>query len=199
MELITVTVTLLIIMDPLGNINTFLKMIDGIPKRRQQWIILREMLIALGIMLLFNFIGEWIFQYLALSEIAVALSAGLILFLTSLKIIYPSETNPRAKLPDGEPFIVPMAIPLIAGPSLLATIMLFAHMEPGHFIMLSAIGISWAIACVLLVFSHGIKKGLKTNGLIACEKLMAMILIMLAIQRFMDGIKLFMLTYGSPN
>lgn len=196
MDLVTVTVTLLIIMDPIGNINTFLKMMDGIPKSRQRWIIVREMLIALAVMLLFNLIGEWIFQYLALSEIAVMLSAGLILFLTGLTIIYPSETNPRAKMANGEPFIVPLAIPLIAGPSLLATIMLFAHMEPTQALMLGAIGISWAIAFLLLFFSHGIKKGLKTNGLIAFEKLMAMVLIMLAIQRFMDGIKLFIQTYG---
>ncbi len=197
MDLLTVIITLLFIMDPLGNMNSFIKMVDGIPRRRQYWIILREMFIALGVMLLFNFIGEWIFQALSLSEIAVSLSAGMILFLTALKAIYPSETSPRAKLPTtGEPFIVPMAIPLIAGPSLLATIMLYAHMETSQPLMLAAILISWVIACVLLVFSHGIKKGLKLNGLLASEKLMAMILIMLAIQRFMDGVSLFMKTYG---
>lgn len=196
MGLITVIVTLLCIMDPLGNMNSFIKMVDGMPRRRQYWIIFREMLIALGFMLLFNFIGEWIFTALNLSEIAVALSAGVILFLTALKAIYPNETSPRSKLPTGEPFIIPMAIPLIAGPSLLATIMLYAHMEPSEPLMILAIFIAWAIACILLVFSHGIKQGLKTNGLLASEKLMAMILIMLAIQRFMDGISLFIKTYG---
>lgn len=196
MELITVIITLLFIMDPLGNMNSFLKMVDGIPRRRQYWIIFREMMIALGMMLLFNFIGEWIFHLLNLSETAVSLSAGVILFLTALKAIYPNETSPRAKLPAGEPFVVPMAIPLIAGPSLMATIMLFAHMEPSQPLMLTAIFVSWALACTMLIFSHGIKMGLKTNGLLAAEKLTAMILMMLAIQRFMDGITLFMQTNG---
>lgn len=196
MEFITVVITLLFIMDPLGNMNSFLKMVDGIPRRRQYWIIAREMIIALGLMLLFNFIGEWIFQALDLSEIAVTMSAGMILFLTALKIIYPSETSPRAKLPIGEPFIVPMAVPLIAGPSLLATIMVYAHLESSQPVMLGAILLSWAIACTLLMFSHGIKNGIKSNGLLACEKLMAMILIILAIQRFMDGLTLFLKTYG---
>jgi multiple antibiotic resistance protein len=196
MELVTVIITLLFIMDPLGNMNSFLKMVDGIPRRRQYWIILREMLIALSMMLLFNFIGEGIFSVLGLSQIAVAMSAGVILFLTALKAIYPNETSPRSKLPTGEPFIVPMAIPLIAGPSLMAMIMLYAHMEPSQPLMLTAILVSWAIACLLLVFSHGIKQGLKTNGLLAAEKLTAMILIMLAIQRFMDGVSLFIQTNG---
>jgi len=196
MEFITVLITLFFIMDPLGNINSFLKMMEGIPRRRQYWIIFREMLIALALMVLFNFIGEWICYVLCLSETAITLSAGMILFLTALKIIYPNETSPRAKLPVGEPFIVPMAVPLIAGPSLLATIMLFAQLEPSQSVMLGAIFISWAVACTLLVFSHGIKQGLKTNGLLACEKLMAMILIILAIQRFMDGVTLFLKNHG---
>lgn len=192
MEFITIIITLLLIMDPIGNVNSFLKMIDGMPRRRQYWVIFREMLIALGLMLLFNFIGEWICYVLCLSETAITLSAGMILFLTALKIIYPSETSPRAKLPSGEPFIVPLAVPLIAGPSLLATIMLFAQLEQSQAVMLGAIFIAWAIACTLLIFSHGIKQGLKSNGLLACEKLMAMILIILAIQRFMDGVTLFL-------
>ena len=184
-------------MDPVGNISSFLSLMKGIEKRKQLKILAREMLIALGMMLLFNFIGEGIFNVLKISEVTVKLSSGLILFLVALQILFPTLNSIRQNLPKGEPFIIPLAIPLIAGPSLLATILLFSRAEESLLMMLGAIMIAWSIAFLVLLSSHLLYRLLGTNGLVACEKLMGMILVLLAIQRFLDGVKQFIETSGS--
>ncbi len=149
-------------------------------------------------MILFSFIGEYLFGILQISPLTVRLSSGAILFLVAIKILFPSKDSPRANLPKGEPFITPLAIPLIAGPSLLATIMLFAHGETDHAAMLGAIIIAWCASVIVLELSPWLQKYVGKNGLVACERLMGMILVMLAIQRFFDGIQEFILRCQTP-
>ncbi len=197
MSLFTVAIVLFLIMDPIGNIGSFLKVMDGIDPKRQRRVIIREMLFALAVMVLFNYIGEVIFGLLQLSETTVRLSSGIILFLIALQILFPSINSIRNNLPKGEPFFIPLAVPLIAGPSLVATIMLYAHLESSQAIMLEAIFLSWIGAFIVLVSSGFLSRVIGKNGLLALEKLMGMILILLAIQRFLDGISLFVKTYAS--
>jgi multiple antibiotic resistance protein len=194
MALLNLVIILFLIMDPLGNISSFLHMLEGIPVKKRRMIILREMLIALAAMVLFNFIGELIFDVLKVSHTTLKLASGVILFLVGVKILFPNQDSVRANLPSGEPFITPLAIPLIAGPSLLATIMLFAHLEPSHWVVLAAILIAWALAVIVLLSGTFLKRILTVNGLMACERLMGMVLILLAIQRFLEGIKEFIKT-----
>lgn len=196
MNLTTIAITLFLIMDSIGNTASFLKMTDGIAKSRQRRILIREMGIALLFMVLFNYIGEFIFLFLKLSETAVMLSAGLILFLTAVKIIFSSQDNPRSHVVQQEPFIVPLAVPLICGPALMATIMLYAHVEESQTVMLGAIFIAWALSVLVLLIAPGLQKVAGRNGLMAVERLLALILVILAIQRFMEGIRLFINTYA---
>ena len=191
MTLINLAIILFLIMDPVGNISSFLHSMRDIPPKRRQMIIIREMLIALAAMIAFNYLGEFIFSILKVSETALRLASGAILFLVALKILFPSPDSLRANLPAGEPFVTPLAIPLIAGPALLATIMLFAHLEPSQLSMLGAILLAWAAAAAVLLSGARLQKLLGSNGLMACERLMAMILIMLAIQRFLEGVQQF--------
>lgn len=191
MNVFTLSLMLFLIMDPIGNISSYLNLVKEIPVSRQRWIVLREMLIALAAMILFNEIGEFIFSALQISDVSVRLASGLILFLVALKILFPSIDSPRANLPKGEPFVIPLAIPLIAGPALLATIMLYARILPDQAPMLASIFIAWLAAAVVLYFASSLKKILGSNGLMACERLMGMILILLAIQRFAEGVQLF--------
>lgn len=191
MNLFTLTVILFLIMDPVGNISSFLNMTKDIPANRRHKILIREMLIALAAMLLFNYIGEFIFSVLDISETTLRLASGVILFLVAIKILFPSIDSLRANLPAGEPFITPLAIPLISGPSLLATVMLFAHLEPSQVKMLSAIFISWLMAVLVLLSSEKLQRLLGNNGLVAAERLMGMVLVMLAIQRFLEGLSQF--------
>lgn len=194
MNLFSLTVILLLIMDPIGNISSFLSQLKGIPAERRRKIIIREMFIALGAMLVFNFLGEYIFQVLGLSEKTLKIASGAILFLVAIKILFPSVDSLRANLPTGEPFITPLAIPLIAGPSLLATIMLFANLEPSQPIMLGSIILAWLFASGILLLGGRLEKFLGSNGLMACERLMGMVLVMIAIQRFGEGIQQFVKT-----
>jgi multiple antibiotic resistance protein len=188
LSLLTITLTLLCIMDPVGNLSTVLSLIEGIDPNKQKTMLLREMFFALAFMLFFNFIGDFLLNYLELSSIAVRLSAGAILFLIAIKILFPSTNSLRNNLPKENPYLVPLAIPLIAGPSLLATIMLYANIESCKPMMISAILIAWMICSVIILSAPHLYKILGKNGLTACERLMAMLLIMLAIQRLTEGI-----------
>lgn len=195
MTLWTIALVLFLIMDPVGNVSSFQKMVTGSTPKRQALIVIREMFIALGFMLLFNWIGEHIFTLLQISETTVRISSGLILFLVAVQILFPKQTGIRESVREGEPFVIPLATPLIAGPSLLATIMLYARMEPSVLVMLGAILIAWLCAVVILLSSRFLVRVLGINGLMACEKLMGMVLVLLAVQRFFDGISQFLVTF----
>lgn len=189
MSLLTITLTLLLIMDPIGNVQSFLTLMNDTPPERQKKVIIREMLIAFAFMLLFNFIGEYIFAFLELSEPSLRISSGVILFLIAIKILFPGPESLRLNLPRGEPFIIPLAVPLLAGPGLLATIMLYANLETCEPMMFTAIVVSWLIAASILLLSKQLYRLLGKNGLSASEKLIGMVLVMLAIQRFMEGVQ----------
>ncbi len=199
MSLFNITMTLFFIMDPVGNLSSYLTMVKELNPKRQKWIIFREMLIALVVMLFFNYLGEYIFNFLDLSETTVRLSSGVILFLIAIKILFMANDSPRANLPKGEPFIFPLAIPLIAGPALMATIMLYAHLEPTQSVMIFAILVAWLLSVLIFLFASPIKRLLGNNGLMACERLIGMVLVLVAIQRFLEGILLFWSSHPNPT
>lgn len=191
LNLFTVCCILFLIMDPFGNISSLLKTLENVPQQRRRWVIAREMLFALAAMLFVNAAAEWLFTLLDVSPLTVRLSSGTILFITAIKILFPTIDSPRAHIASEEPFIIPVAIPLIAGPSLLATIMLFSQYDTTFLEMNIAILVSWFTALAVLLSGHWFFRMIGNNGLIAVEKLMGMILVMLAIQRFAEGIQQF--------
>lgn len=199
MSLFNIALVLFLIMDPIGNLTSYLSMVNEIPAKRQRWIIVREMLIALLVMIAFNYLGEYIFGILDISETTVRLSSGVILFLIAIKILFTAPDSLRANLPRGEPCIFPLAVPLIAGPALMATIMLYTHIEKYQPVMISAILIAWFLSILVFFFASPIKKILGLNGLMACERLIGMILVLIAIQRFLEGILLFWSTHPNPT
>jgi multiple antibiotic resistance protein len=184
-------------MDSIGNVSYFLEILKDIDPKRQKMIIIREMLIALVTMILFYFIGNFLLEQLEVSETTVRVASGVILFLVAIKILYPSTPSLRASLRmEGEPFIVPMAIPLIAGPSVLATIMLYAHDDELSKYVLPAIAIAWVFSVIILLLSPYLEKFLGKNGLTAFERLLGMVLVLLSIQRLLEGIQLFTKVYA---
>jgi len=191
MSLASIALVLFLIMDPIGNIPPFLNMTSGLNRKRQKWIVFREMLIALAAMLFFNYLGEFFFYALDISETAVRIASGIILFLIAVKILFTSPDSMRANIPKEEPLIFPLAIPLIAGPALLATIMLYAHLEPLQSVMIFAILIAWLFSALILFFAGPIKRILGKNGLIACERLIGIVLVLMSVQRLLEGIHLF--------
>lgn len=176
-------------MDSIGNLSAYLKMVESLSPERRRYVVFREMGFALLAMLFFNYVGEFLFLALDISEPSVRLASGIVLFLIAIKILFPSPTSLRAHIPEGEPYLVPLAIPLIAGPSLLATIMLFARSEESLLVMLGAIILAWSASMIVLLNAKRLQNLLGTNGLVACEKLTGMLLILLAIQRFLEGVQ----------
>jgi multiple antibiotic resistance protein len=178
-------------MDPVGHVKSFVSCLKGIEAKRQRLIILRELVIALAFMLFFNMLGETIIDLLQVSDTTVYLASGVILFLGAIKILFPSHEEDEVQKTQEEPFLVPLAIPMIAGPALLATVMLYAHSEPNPIATIGAIILAWLLAVPILLNSKSLLKLLGASGLTACEKLMGMVLVLLSVQRFMDGIHLF--------
>ena len=193
-EMISATILLLLIMDPLGNLPIFMSVLKHLEPKRRRTVLIREMLIALGIMLLFLFAGEKILAFLNLRTETVSISGGVILFLIAIKMMFPSPESNSTGLPVGEePFLVPLAIPLVAGPSLLATLMLLSHQYPnqmGH--LVGALLFAWGITVVILLLSGLFLRLLGDKGVNALERLMGLILIMLATQMFLDGIRAYL-------
>ena len=189
MHTLSIALALFFIMDAIGNLPSYLQMVKELSPQRRRIVVFAEMSFALIAMLAFNFFGEGLFNLLNLSESTVKLASGVILFLITIKIIFPSPTSLRAQLPEGEPYLIPLAIPLIAGPSLLATIMLYARTEESIVAMVVAIVIAWNVSMLILLNAGVLQRGLGANGLIACERLTGMLLILMAVQRFLEGVQ----------
>lgn len=194
MSLFTLTLILFVIMDPIGNISSFERVMMGVSTERKRFVLFREMLIALCTALLFNVIGEGFFIALNLSETAVRLASGVVMFLIAMGLLFPKDLVEEES--KEEPWIFPLAIPMISGPALIATVMLFAHIEDGWLRMNLAIGIAWSLSLLIFFFAHPIRRLLTDSGVTALERLMGMILFLLAVQRFMEGVALFI--HNSP-
>lgn len=187
--ILSAAVTLFLIMDPLGNIPVFLSTLQNVDPKRRTFILIRETIIALIVMLVFLFIGQYLLDFLGLRQESISIAGGIILFLIALKMIFPREKNLVETQPEEEPFIVPLAIPMIAGPSLLATLLLLVRSEPDRlFDWLVALLIAWGITSLILLASPFVQKVLKDRGLIAMERLMGMILVALSVQMFLNGV-----------
>jgi MarC family membrane protein len=193
MNIYSATVTLFFVMDPLGNIPVFLSLLKQVGTQRRTQIILRENLIAFSILTLFLFCGKTILHSLNISEHALGIAGGIILFLIALKMLFPSTNRFTADDNlEGEPFVVPMAIPLIAGPSAITTVILFANQAPGQ------MG-HWFIALVLAVLASTLtllsatplQKLLGSKVIAALERLMGMILTTIAVQMCLTGMEIY--------
>ncbi|NDL64432.1 YhgN family NAAT transporter [Acerihabitans arboris] len=190
-EMISATVLLFLIMDPLGNLPIFMSVLKHLEPKRRRAIVIRELLIALLLMLLFLFAGEKILSFLNLRSETVSISGGIIMFLIAIKMIFPSQEGSSSGLPAGEePFLVPLAIPLVAGPSILATLMLLSHQYPhqiNHLVL--ALLIAWGMSVFILMQSSLFIRLLGDKGVNALERLMGLLLVMLSTQMFLDGVR----------
>ncbi|MGB0288763.1 YhgN family NAAT transporter [Aequoribacter sp.] len=193
MDPITAFVTLALVMDPLGNVPLFLSVLKDVPQERRFKVILRELVIALAVMLLFLFAGEKVLNLLGLQQEAIAIAGAIILFLIAIRMIFPSPYGIMGENPDGEPFIVPLAIPAIAGPSVLAIAMLLVSNDPARMLEWTiALICAWLATSVVLLASPLLLRALGNRGLIASERLMGMILVIIAVQMFFDGVGKFL-------
>lgn len=192
LSIFSIAFSLFLLMDPIGNIPFYISFLKGIDPPRQKRIIIREMLVALFIIVLFSFLGDGLMRFLNVSTETIQMAGGIILFLLCLKMIFPHERDHNDTLPhEIEPFIVPLAVPLVAGPSVLAAVMIYSRQEQSDWIMVGAIFLAWAASLLILISSSFLKKILGWRGIIAMERLMGLILTLIAVQMFLTGVHTF--------
>jgi len=192
-DILSAVVTLFLIMDPLGNIPLFVSTLRPVRPDRRVRVLVRELLFAYAVLLGCVFLGKPALQLLGLERETISVAGGIVLFLIALRMIFPAERGSSGDVLDGEPFLVPLAVPLVAGPSTLAAILLLQRSSPGNTgALLLALTIAWALSGAILLSSSFLYRLLRERGLIAMERLMGMLLVMIAVQMFMNGIKVFL-------
>ncbi|MFS8064574.1 MAG: MarC family protein [Luteimonas sp.] len=189
MTIASAALLLFLILDPLGNIPVFLSLLRTLPPQRQRLVLARELLIALGVLMLFLWGGRYALELMHLRQESVSIAGGIVLFLIGLRMIFPPPEGLMGELPDGEPFIVPMAIPLVAGPSGMAAVMLMGSQEPDRMGAWSlALMIAWAVTAAILFSATYLYKWLGLRVLTAIERLMGMVIVAISVQMLLDGL-----------
>ena len=193
MTMASAAVLLFLVMDPLGNIPLFLAALRDVDPGRRRSVVIREAFIALAVMIVFLFLGRFILNLLHVSEPALTAAGGVILMLIALRMIFPTPHHSLREETEGEPFIVPLAIPYIAGASAFATELLLMSREPARWReWLMALLLAWIATAAILYFASGMSRLLHENGLIAIERLMGMVLVTVAMEMLMSGIRLYL-------
>jgi multiple antibiotic resistance protein len=191
MTFVSAFVLLFLVMDPAGNVPMFLAALKPVASERRRRVVLRELLIALGVLLVFFFAGPYLLRVLGISEPSLTIAGGIILFLIALRMIFPSHGTLGEDL-EGEPFVVPLAIPFVAGPSAMASVMLLVSGEPARWPeWLGALVLAWAASATILLLANRLSRFFGQRGLIAVERLMGMVLTAIAVEMFMRGVAAF--------
>jgi multiple antibiotic resistance protein len=187
--------TLILVMDPLGNVPMFMACLKDVDESRRARIVARENFFALLILLFFWSCGPALLGMLHIGHPSLYIAGGVLLFLISIGMIFPGQWHmggSSERSEDTEPFVVPLATPLLAGPSTIATVMIFASRQPDQFWRTgAAMVIASLVTATVLMFSPLLSRLLGRRGLVACERLMGMVLTVVSVQMFLDGVKIF--------
>jgi MarC family membrane protein len=188
---LSATILLLLITDPVGNIPIFANALKHVPHKRRPWVILREIMIAFALLLTFMFIGESFLRVMNLSELSLQIGGGVILFLIALRMVFPPPPRPDTEQLQ-EPLIVPLAIPAVAGPSALATVLLLVSQQPDKRMeWIAALCVTMAISAIVLVSAQWVLRWVGDRLVVAIERLMGLVLVSVAIEMLLRGIRTF--------
>ncbi|WIO74496.1 MarC family protein [Porticoccaceae bacterium LTM1] len=187
-DIFTTVATLFFIMDPLGVVPLVLSMLKRFDDRKKRRIIIRELVFALIILLGILFAGNSILGFLGLQQPTLNIAGGILLFIIAIRMVFPPETK-EAESAVEDPFIVPLAMPMLAGPSAIAVLLLLSTNEPERiWEWTTALVIAWGLTAVILLASPFLLRILGNRGLRAVERLMGMLLILISIQMFLNGV-----------
>jgi len=189
-EIFSAAVLLLLVIDPFGNVPIVISALSNVRAGRRLRVVLRECAAAYVILLVFMLGGRTFLKWMQLSEVSLAIAGGIILFLIALRMVFHHPEGVFGDPPGAEPFIVPLAIPAIAGPSALATVMLMVSRDPSHRLAwIVALTIAMAIATLVLLGAYRLQRVLGERGMIAVERLMGLVLTAIAVQMLLDGVQ----------
>jgi MarC family membrane protein len=191
-EFVSAVILLALVTDPFGNVPIVNAMLAGVPAQRRRLVILRECAIAFALLMGFMLGGHKFLEVMRLSETSLTIAGGVILFMIAIRMVFPGSGGALGGDTDGEPFIVPLAIPFIAGPSALATVMLMATREPAKLGMWAlAIAATMAIVTVVLLAGEQLQRWMGNRVMHAIERLMGLILTAMAVEMLLGGIRAF--------
>jgi len=183
-------VILVLVADPLGNIPVFVLLLQNVEPARRVRVIVRECAIAFAVLIVFMLFGSELLALLGLSDRSLNIAGGVILFLIALRMVFRQDDGIFGGLPEGEPFIVPLAIPSIAGPAAIATVVLLVSRAPHRMLEWSiAIAAAMAVSLLVLLFAERIARLVGARGLYAFERLMGLILTAVAVEMLLRGIE----------
>jgi MarC family membrane protein len=188
---VSATILLVLITDPVGNIPVFANALKHVAPERRARVILREILIAFFLLLTFMFVGEGFLKVMNLSELSLQIGGGVILFLIALRMVFPPPATLEPEIFE-EPLIVPLAVPAIAGPSALATVLLLVSQQPERRLdWIAALCVTMLISAVVLVSAERIQRLIGSRLVVAVERLMGLVLVSVAIEMMLRGAKTF--------
>jgi MarC family membrane protein len=192
-DLISAFVLLFLVLDPLGNVAVVASLLKQVDSKRRLKVVMRECLLAYLILVAFMFGGRQFLELMHLSETALSIAGGVILFMIAIRMVFKSPEGLFGDTLDHEPFIVPLAIPLIAGPSALATVMLMVSREPAKLVIwIGALTAAMIVTTLILALGERIEKLLGKRGMEAIERLMGLILTAIAVEMLLGGLKQFL-------
>lgn len=192
MDIVSATILLVLVMDPFGNMPLVISVLKNVDPSARTWVVLRECAIAYAVLLTFMFGGQQFMQLLRLSDTALGIAGGLILFLIALRMVFPHAEGIFGETGDTGTFIVPLAIPAIAGPSALATVLLLVSREPQRiFAWVGALSLATLVCALVMVSAQGVSRWVGKRGIIAMERLMGMVLTAIAVEMLLAGIERF--------
>ncbi|WXL26126.1 MarC family protein [Ectopseudomonas mendocina] len=190
MEIFGIAALVFLVTDPFGNIAIFIAALKNVPPARRLKVAARELLFALLLLLVFLTFGDKLLSALGLSREATAIAGGIILFVIAMRLIFPGPQGVLGDVPDGEPLLVPLATPAVAGPSALAVLMTLRNTHEGPVWELYAgVLLAWAATACILLQASFLQRFLGPRGLTAVERLMGMLLIMLSVDMLLDNLQ----------
>ncbi len=189
---VSAVLLLLLVCDPFGNIPIFISALREVPQARRRRIILRECLIAFAVLTVFVFVGQPFLDLLGLSELSLQIGGAVVLMLVAIRMVFPPPEGVYGMPSGGEPFIVPLAVPALAGPSALATVLLLVSRDPQRtWAWVGAIAVAMAVSAVVLAFAERLQTWLGERVTVAFERLMGLVLAAIAVELMLRGIKIF--------
>ncbi|MFO1450981.1 MAG: MarC family protein [Opitutaceae bacterium] len=200
MTLFSAAATLLLILDPFGNIALFNSILGRIPPERRRRVLVREVIFAYVLLILFLLVGGRLLGFLGLQQSSLSIAGGIMLFMIAIGMVFPkSGVTFGAESGDEEPFIVPLATPLIAGPSGMAFLLLLASQHPGRLGEWTlAVTAASAVTAAILILGDRLLILLGNRGMRAIERLMGMILTLVAVQMILNGLSLYVANLRAP-
>ena len=183
-------ILLLLVLDPFGSLPIFIPVMRTVPAERRRWVALREVTIAFAVLCLFMFFGEAFLRVMRLSERSLEVAGGVILLMVAIRMIF-SQGGGVYGVPEGkEPLIFPLAVPLLAGPSAMATVLLLASRQPDRVVeWIVALAGAMAVSGLVLVGCDRIRRWLGDSVVSAFEKLMGLVLTAIAVEMILAGLK----------